>query len=109
MEMQITGRTMSQVRANRRSFDCASRDETARDLAQDDNFCVRICVRDSLTVRRINRSTVEQVDCLGVDGDAREGEHDTAANWSAEDAGRFEDAVSELVEYLAAHHWIDWA
>jgi hypothetical protein len=28
------------LRANRRSFDCASRDETARGSAQDDNFYI---------------------------------------------------------------------
>jgi hypothetical protein len=33
---------MSQVRANRRSFDCDSRDETARAFAQDDTFFASI-------------------------------------------------------------------
>ena len=31
---------ISVLQANRRSFDCASRDETARDSAQDDTFYI---------------------------------------------------------------------
>jgi hypothetical protein len=31
-------RILSPLQASRRSFDCVSRDETARDFAQDDNF-----------------------------------------------------------------------
>ena len=33
--------TMLTLRANRRSFDCASRDEAARDFAQDDSVLGR--------------------------------------------------------------------
>jgi hypothetical protein len=36
------------LRANRRSFDCASRDEAARGSAQDDNFCMNPSIHQSI-------------------------------------------------------------
>jgi hypothetical protein len=46
------------LRANRRSFDCASRDETARGSAQDDNFYIN----PSLKSQAICRYTLERRD-----------------------------------------------
>jgi hypothetical protein len=41
-----------------------------------------------------------------VDGDSGEGEDDTAADRSAKDAGRLEDAHEELIDDLAMNRWI---
>jgi hypothetical protein len=85
------------LRANRRSFDCSSRDETARGAAQDDSFYIVQSLNMSIHLRGVAGGDVSvQIRC-DADG---EGHHEVGVSSMASE-GLSECVVDLQLEKLS--------